>query len=235
MEMASLIPNEAVEALRQEMGGDFDQLDNTERLAAVTALTEGCVTHRRLMELTKDHPHDLTLKLHSLVDRGVLESDGQGRSAFYFLPGRHPINDGELGISVPSEMNANNSMHSGTNSLRNEANSLHNSMNSLHKENTMQGGVDRNDFQEKKIREIASLVSSRQRTNPNEMRTVIQKLCSIKELSIRELADILRRNEETLRTRYVSPMCGENLLERVHPNIINHPDQRYRATKKVGS
>lgn len=226
LEMASLIPDEAVESLRLDMGDDFDQLTEAERLALVTAWTEGCVTHTRLKELTKDHPHDLSVKLHALVERGLLESDGLGRSTFYYLPGQHPIREAELGVSAPPARPAGNSVHNGPGSVHKAPNSLHNTGN-------IPEDSDRNTTQLLKLQAIAGLVSSQRRTNPGTMRTVIRKLCDIRELSIRELADLLQRSEETLRTHYVSPMCNDGVLTRKFPNIINHPHQKYRTARKA--
>lgn len=219
MEMVTLIPDEALAALRDEMGAEFEQLGKTERLAVVTAWTEGCVTHRRLKELTKDHPHDLTTKLHSLVDRGLLVSDGSTRNTFYFLPGRHPIYDADLGVSAVPPSLASNSLHNGSNSLHNDI------------ATTSEDG--RKASQNRKLHKAAAPVANKRRAAPTTVRTVIQNLCSIRELSIQELAGLLKRNEETLGTRYVRPMCKEGVLVRKFPNILNHPNQKYKADKKA--
>ena len=235
LEMTSLIPDEAVLALRLDIGEDFDQLAETERLAIVIAKTEGCVTHLRLKELTKDHPHDLSVTLHGLVEKDLLESDGSGRSTFYYLPGQHPIQEAELGVSAPPERSAANSVHNAESSVHNASNSIHNAPNSMHNASNTPEDLERNLRQKKKLQSIALLVSAKRRSDPDTTRTTIQKLCAIQELSIRELAELLQRNEATLRMRFVSPMCKTGILARRFPNIINHPHQKYHTAKTASA
>jgi hypothetical protein len=92
--MTSLLPEGVVSALRQSLGNRFDSLDQLERVAVVTAKAEGCVTHRRLTELSKEHPSELTRVLHGLVDKEIFKTDGGGKGTFYYLEGEHPIQGG---------------------------------------------------------------------------------------------------------------------------------------------
>jgi hypothetical protein len=93
-----------VTELKAEIGDAFSELGEVERLALVTARCEGCVNHGRLKEVTKEHPHDITVALHGPVGKGLLMSEGSGRSTFYYRPGRHPMAGGcsELPGSVRS-------------------------------------------------------------------------------------------------------------------------------------
>jgi ATP-dependent DNA helicase RecG len=56
--------------------------------------SRGCVDHGRLKEVTKEHPHDITVAFHGLVDKGLLMREGSGRSTFYYRPGHHPMESG---------------------------------------------------------------------------------------------------------------------------------------------
>lgn len=49
----------------------------------------------RPKEVTKEHPHDITVALHGLVEKGLLMSEGSGRSTFSYRLGRHPM-EGEM-------------------------------------------------------------------------------------------------------------------------------------------
>ena len=51
----------------------------------------GCVNHGRPKEVTKEHPHDITMALHGPVGKGLLMSEGSGRSTFSCRPGRRPM------------------------------------------------------------------------------------------------------------------------------------------------
>ncbi len=58
------------------------------------------MNHSRLKELTKEHPHDITVSLHALVEKEFLKSEGLGRGTFYYLPGRHPMRDEMFGAGA---------------------------------------------------------------------------------------------------------------------------------------
>ena len=51
----------------------------------------GCVYHSRLKGLTKEHPHDITVAPGGPVGKGLLMSEGSGRSTFSCRPGRRPM------------------------------------------------------------------------------------------------------------------------------------------------
>jgi hypothetical protein len=52
------------------------------------------VNHGRLKEVTKEHPHDITVALGGLVEKGLLMSEGPGKSTFSYRPGRRPMEGG---------------------------------------------------------------------------------------------------------------------------------------------
>ena len=91
LRMVSLLPDDAVDGLGEMFGSKFYSLPETRRVALVAALIEGSLTHSRLVEMTNEHPHDLSKVLHELVEQDFLESDGTGRGKYYFLPGCHPV------------------------------------------------------------------------------------------------------------------------------------------------
>ena len=93
LKMTSLLPEEVLGALKSEFGELFRDLENVERLAMVTAYSEGCVNHSRLKELSREHPHDITISLDNLVKLGLLVSEGSGRNTFYYIPGKHPVGE----------------------------------------------------------------------------------------------------------------------------------------------
>lgn len=196
LSMTNLLPEDVVTQIKQELGNEFDALNKMERIALVTARTEKCVTHSRLKELTKEHPADLTIALHGLVEKKLLTSEGSGKATFYYLPGEHPISD-KLGIS----------------SGHKAASSEHSARGSVHKE----------------MEKIASLIAGKRRVSPEKMTGIIVNLCKVKELTNKELAGLLNRSEDTIRTHYLTPMCERGLIIRKYPNIINHPDQKYSA------
>jgi ATP-dependent DNA helicase RecG len=57
----------------------------------------------RPKEVAKEHPHDITVALRGLAEKGLLVSEESGRSTFYYRPGHHPMGDGCLEPGVCSK------------------------------------------------------------------------------------------------------------------------------------
>src|SRR5207244_3084334 len=86
LHMTSLLPAQAVAELEAHLGAGFANRSPLERLALVTASTDGMINHARLNQISTDHPSDITKMLARLVKDGLLVSDGVGRGMMYFLP-----------------------------------------------------------------------------------------------------------------------------------------------------
>ncbi len=81
MPMVSLLPETAVNDLRQILGDELDSITADEVQALVAADMEGCFSNFRLPSLTERHPADLTKLLKALVGRDLLERDAHSRGA----------------------------------------------------------------------------------------------------------------------------------------------------------
>ncbi len=79
LRQVSLLPQDSLDALREQWGQRFLSLDELGRLILVTAHAEGRISHARIRELTDEHSRDLTLKLQELVRSGFLEAQGERR------------------------------------------------------------------------------------------------------------------------------------------------------------
>ncbi|NOY26428.1 MAG: AAA family ATPase, partial [Oligoflexia bacterium] len=86
--MVHMVPEAVLARLDERFGSAFRELPETQRTAMVMAAHEGKVTHERLHELLDDHPRDLTLALHGLVQKRMLQSHGYGRHTHYTIPQR---------------------------------------------------------------------------------------------------------------------------------------------------
>jgi hypothetical protein len=62
------------------------------------------------------------------------------------------------------------------------------------------------------------------------MKRTILTLCEGKYLSIAQLADLLGRQPEGLRARYIAVLVEQKHLIRLHPGKPNHENQAYRAS-----
>lgn len=86
----SLLPQESVKNLETRFGDQFHALTEQQRVALITAETEGFVTHARMKTLSTTHARDLSALLAGLVKDGYLEKDGETRATVYFIPGARP-------------------------------------------------------------------------------------------------------------------------------------------------
>ena len=94
LHMFSLLPQEDVEKLDKKFGDKFRKLPELERVALIFAETDGNVDHKRLKEISPEHPADISKALNHLVKNGFLSTGGAGRGMSYY-----PINSEGLPLS----------------------------------------------------------------------------------------------------------------------------------------
>jgi ATP-dependent DNA helicase RecG len=78
---------------------------------------------------------------------------------------------------------------------------------------------------------IDSLKKIGKRAAIKEVQSVILQLCSLAPLRLPELVDILRRDADHIRKRYLVKMLEQGELEYTFPDAPNHPQQAYRTKK----
>jgi len=107
--MISLIPEESLARLTTLFGPKFSRFTKLEVQALVTADLERTVDNARMRQITGGHAADMTKLLQTLVAKGFLNQEGQGRWTRYRLPA---ISD-----PLPSKVD---SLHKSGHSLRND-------------------------------------------------------------------------------------------------------------------
>ena len=80
-----------------------------------------------------------------------------------------------------------------------------------------------------KLKEKALAVSSSKRVPKSKVRDTILQLCKNGPLSLRDLAQLLNRNQKSLQNHYLSSLISEGYLELKYPETPNRPDQAYKA------
>ncbi len=200
--MISLIPEETHTKLKKRFGSKFSKFTELEVQALVTADLEEWVDNARMRQITSSHPSDITKLLQNLVSQGILMQDGQGRWSRYRLP---PESD-----SLPMRTD---SLSMGTDSLPIGTDSLHKTQVS--------------DIELNKLIELARPSKENRRLHPSEMNAIILQLCEGRWISRRQLADLLNRNAERIRSRFLSPMVEQGLLRLRYPEKPNRVDQAY--------
>jgi ATP-dependent DNA helicase RecG len=207
--MFSLIPEESLTRLKQAFGNKFNQFTQLEVQALVTADLEQSVDNARMCRITGEHTADITKMLQHLVAVGALSQKGQGRWTSYQLP--HPLD----------------SVHNAGDSVHNAADSVHNADDSVH------NSAHNDPIFDKTLLEIASPARTNQRLIPRDMEKTILSLCQGRWLTRNQLGELVQRNAEGLRSRFLSPMVEHGLLRLRYPDKPNRTDQAYTANRDV--
>jgi len=211
--MVSPLPSEVVEVLGRRFGGRYGRLGGLEVIALATALSEGSVSNRRMQELSLEHPGELTRLLQRLVNRGFLEQVGQKRGTVYRLVG--------TGAAA-----ASGSAH-GAGDSSHRADSSH-----IGKRDSSHRPARPDDARIAALRGIAAPAQASRRLPPNETRAIIVRLCDGRYLDAALLSELMARNPNSLRSRFLSPMVAEGLLVRRYPDEPNRPDQAYTTARR---
>lgn len=230
--LISVMPEDVMARLQQRFGQAFKDLSPDEAQTLVIAALEQQVTNRRLQEMLTLHRVDITQMLSGLVEKGMLVPHGRSRGAYYTLPLMAPT---ELKVeAVPSPRNGEQhqagSLHSDTSSPHSDTRSLHYAEpgHPVWEELVQQCGVDT----AASLRAETAHVRGH-RPSGEEIRRVLKVLCQGRYLSLAQLAYLMGRNPEGLRTRYLTPMVREGQLQLRYPNVPNHSRQGYRTVEGV--
>ncbi|WNN91435.1 ATP-binding protein [Gloeocapsopsis dulcis] len=216
MKMVSLLPEETLKKLDDRFGSPFRELSNDQMLALVTVANEGKVTHARLKDMTTAHPRDLSQVLSSLVRDGFLESDGATRGTFYFFPGEPPCSDDNL-----VEHSYRLDIESSGKDLLSSSDHLPASSDHLPASSDHLSSLSA----------LAAPVREKGKASKELMQEVILKLCRKQFLTQKELAELLDRSPNTLRTSYLNQMVSDGQLELKYPDKLTHPYQAYRTRR----
>jgi ATP-dependent DNA helicase RecG len=210
--LVSMLPEEALNELRERFGDMFDTLDPEQRLTLVTTALEGEITNQRLQELLSLHRTDITALLRSLVSKGMLVAHGIGRGTSYAIPVQKP------GDGTPQEVIP----HVGSDSQHVGTDAPHVGTHALPVGKV--GGLTAEESST--VERVVSGQAPRETT-----RQAILILCRNDFLTARELGALLNRNPDGLRDRFLAEMVNSGLMETRYPDARNRRDQGYRTRR----
>jgi len=217
----SLIPDESLTRLEALFGREFNRLSAKEVQALVTADLEGSVDNARMRQICAIHAVDVTCLLQGLVAKGALVQEGQGRWSRYRLPATgdsvHKTGD--------SVHKTGDSVHKTGDSVHKTGDSVHKTGDSVHKTGDSVHSDD--------LLDIAAPAKSQQRLQPEKMEEIILRLCQGRWLTRNQLADLLGRNPDGLRSRFLTPMVAHGRLRLRYPDKPNRVDQAYTSDSLV--
>ena len=232
----SMMPDDALDTLHQRFGNSFKSLSPNEAQAMVIALLEGQVTNQRLQEMLTLHRVDITGMLSGLVDKTFLEPHGRSRGMYYTLatPEHSHLSAASNVPTQAANDESNSTLLLGVGSLHNDSSSLHNDSSSLHNEADVALLSDLTDlFDRETAEQLWEIGSTARGHKPSaaELRKLVLTLCYQRYLSLSVIAQLLGRNPEGLRTRYLTPMVRDQQLTLLYPETPNHSQQKYTAVE----
>lgn len=230
LRMTNLVPDEALAELEAHLGAVFRSLPELERLALVTAVTEGMVYHGRLREISTEHPADISKMLARLVKDGFLVPDGVGRGMVYFVPWMsRPL----AGEAFATDLSANTVYKTQElTALPQELTGLPQELDNKTQEFKQPLCVEINDLNPVELLEletISTFIRHKGRVSPDVMRNVVLQLCNGRFLGLRVLAYLLGRDAADLSRRVLNPLVKDRSLRRAFPRP-NDPRQAYTST-----
>ena len=222
LRMSSLVPAQALAELEAHFGARFRTLPELARLALITADTEGVVYHARLREISTEHPADITKMLASLVRDEMLVSAGAGRGMVYFLPWQKQM-PGRL-----FDGNEDSGDSPGKRDVATESGGLSSQFDGL--SSNPPPPLSSNPLWQSLPPDLQSLITALgQRATTDKLNEVLIQLCRHHAWSASELASLLGKNPDYLKTRYLRPLVTAGKLTYTWPDQPNHPQQAYKA------
>ncbi|MBV7271651.1 hypothetical protein JMF89_04010 [Clostridiaceae bacterium UIB06] len=203
----SLLPEKSLIFLKSIIGNEFNNLLKDEVVALVAAHQEEQITNARLQILINKNSIEANKILSMLIDKNLLEAEGQGRGTRYLLSDKFNL----------TPYIDDNSINNIQNSINSNANSIINNEDSINNDESLYD----------KLSDIAKLAINKKRLDVNTMDNIIVEMCRVKPMELKELSKLLNRNDVGLRNNYLNRLVKENRLKLLYPGQINHPKQAY--------
>lgn len=247
LRMLDLLPESVLASLRARFGDAFEQLNQTQRLILATAEIEQVITHQRLLEISSDHPHDLSMALQGLVRQDFLVTNERpGRGTVYHLPGTSLPTPDQVFPSMGSsfEQSAMSSEHLGRSSehLAGSSEQLPAIAGERDSDGCWRSALldapvgDNLSALTPGLRAALEHATTSARANkklPREdMRQLIFLACKDHYLTLNVLAQLLNRNPDALRQQHLNKMVRSHHIRLAFPATPTHEKQAYRASGK---
>jgi ATP-dependent DNA helicase RecG len=180
----------------------FSKFDlNTEQKKGLIFIREaGAIDNSTYRQLNACDVLKASNELRNLRDKELIEQKGKGKATYY-------IANGNLNTEA-------NLLNTYGNNLNTDDNNLNTDGNDLLKELP------------KALRLEIENLGEREK-NTDKIKTLIYDLCLHKSYSIRQLASLLNRKENTVFRNYINPMREEGKLQYTIPDMPKHPEQAY--------
>lgn len=204
LSMISMLPEDIMQALQGYFGPRMATLDKDAVYVLAMTAMRGEISNSYLQGFLTLHRVDITKLLQQMVQQEFLIADGEGRGRVYHLPETY---------YYPA---------SGTNIPANGESIPHISLSTPH-------NADNTPHNEAELLRIAQAGSQKKRRRPEDTQSMILELCADEFLTPAKLGELLGRNSNNIRDRFLSPMLEQGLLVLRFPHAPKHPLQAYKT------
>lgn len=241
LRMLDLFPEFIMSELKERLGDQFSQLTGLELLILATSLIESVVNHSRLLEITDNHPRDITQTLHKLVQERYLESKGSGRGTVYFLSGEDlPTSDAvfvdhhtpkALAPSSDGLAPSSDGLASSSDGLTSSSDGLSLSYRHQNGKQVISDLTAIAPDLHQKLLQLTEISREKKKLATELMEKTILNACRGHYLSLKVLAELLNRSPDPLRQGHLNRMVKNRQLERAYPTEPNSPKQAYTSAE----
>ncbi|MFT3741083.1 MAG: putative DNA binding domain-containing protein [Gammaproteobacteria bacterium] len=212
--MVSLISEESLARLKLYFGDKFGSFSRLETQILTVADSEKTIDNARMRQITGIHRADITRVLQDLVAKGILMQTGKARGSRYSL-------------AIEPNLGETHSVYSDFDSVHKDPDSVHKNSDSVHKPMESMGP------ESAYLNEIAAPARLNKRLSPAQMEKLITELCQNRWLTRKQLSELLQRNADGLRTRFLTAMVDHGRLHLKYPDKPNRVDQAYTSEGNI--
>lgn len=209
------------------------QLTEAEARALVVAREAGAIDNATWREINKVDTLAASHGLKKLRDAGLLQQNGRG-SATWYRPTARMLGDDE-GLSSDLGGLASNppGLSRDLGGLSRDLGALSRDPDSLDKAETERKAKIRQTLLAGLPGELAARVGALgRRSPPDAVRDVVLDLLRQRAWRLEELGQLLQRNPEYVRQKYVQPLLEAARIRMTRPEVPNDPEQAYRAVEE---
>ena len=201
-------------------------LSEAEARALVVAREVGAIDNATWRDTNKVDTLTASQSLKKLRDAGLLQQKGRG-SATWYQPTGKMLGDDD-GLSSNPEGLSSNPL-----SLSRDLGALSRDPNSLDKAEAERKSKLRQTLLAGLPGELAARVGALgRRSPPDAVRDVVLDLLQQRPWRLEELGQLLQRNPEYVRQKYVQPLLEAARIRMTRPEVPNDPEQAYRAVEE---
>lgn len=195
------------------------QLSEAEARALVVTREVGAIDNATWRDINKVDTLAASQGLKKLRDAGLLQQNGRGSATWYQPTGRMLGDDGGLSSDPQG--------------LSRDLEALSRDPDSLDKAEVERRSKARQASLAGLPGELAARVGALGRRSPPDMvRQVVLDLLRLRAWRLEELGQLLQRNPEYVRQRYVQPLLEADYVRMTRPEVPNDPEQAYRAMEE---